>query len=122
LLSLVMFAGSIVFIWILIVHMPVDYLTRVRLSEESFCYRHPVTRVVTVVAKNVFGLLLVIMGVVMLLTPGQGLLSVFIGLTLLDFPGKKKLIRRLLGRRGVLNMINKIRSKARRPPLETPGD
>jgi hypothetical protein len=122
LLSSGLFVGSIALIWILIVGMPVDYLTRDQLTSKSFFFRHPVLRVIAVVVRNLVGLLLVVMGFVMLLTPGQGVLSICVGITLLDFPGKHTLIRRMLGRPRVLNVINKIRSRARKPPLETPED
>jgi hypothetical protein len=49
--------------------------------------------------------------------PGQGLLTILIGVMLLDFPGKRRLERWLLRRRGVLAAINKVRARYGRPPL-----
>ena len=121
-LSVAMFFGSIALVWVLIVRMPADYLTRDHLPEESFRFRHPVLRILLIVLKNVLGLVLVAGGVVMLFTPGQGILLICIGATLLDFPGKPLVIRRLLGRDGVLRAINKIRQKAGKPPLEPPHE
>ena len=114
--------GSIALVWALIVWMPSDYLTRSRLAEDGVFSRYPVARITMIVIKNLIGLALVALGLVMLLTPGQGVLSIFIGVTLLDFPGKRKLVRRMLGRQGVLKLMNRIRQNANRPPLEAPTD
>jgi hypothetical protein len=50
--------------------------------------------------------------------PGQGLLTILIGLILVNFPGKYKIERRLVRRPGVLQSINKIRTRFQRPPIE----
>jgi hypothetical protein len=117
-----MFIGSMGLVWILIVRMPADFLTRDPASESRFSMRHPVVRTILTIVKNLGGAMLVVAGVVMLLTPGQGLLSIFVGITLLDFPGKPQLIRRMLGRHGTVRVINKIRQYAGRPPLKVPSD
>jgi hypothetical protein len=120
-LSASMFFGSIVLAGILIVSMPADYLSRQPPAEERFLGQRPLLRAVFWLVKNGFGLWILVMGVIMLVTPGQGVLFIFLGLTLLDFPGKHRLVQRLLGRPRVFKMINKIRHKAHRPPLEMPG-
>ncbi len=107
--SVLMFVGSIVLMWVIIVRLPVDYLNRQYRTD--FARQHPLARVITVIVKNSLGLMLVIMGLVMLLTPGQGVLSIFLGITLMDFPGKRTLIRRMLGGRRMFRMINQIRAE-----------
>ena len=119
-LSVLIFIVSIALVWALVVWMPANYLVRERLSENGWFSRHPVSRLILVIIKNALGLALVVLGLIMLLTPGQGLLSLFLGVTLLDFPGKRRLMQRMLGRRGVLKVINRIRQNANRPPLEIP--
>jgi hypothetical protein len=57
---------------------------------------------------------------VLLLLPGQGILTLLIGISLLDFPGKRQLEKRIARERHVLKAINWIRAKAGRPPLEVP--
>jgi hypothetical protein len=52
--------------------------------------------------KNALGVLFYLSGLAMLILPGQGLLTIFIGLVLLDFPRKRVLVRRLLGYRRIL--------------------
>ena len=53
----------------------------------------------------------------MIVLPGQGVLTMLIGVSLLDFPGKRQLERRLIGQRALLRTINKLRAKFGRPPL-----
>ena len=50
--------------------------------------------------------------------PGQGLLTILIGLILLDFPGKRGLERRLVSRPSVLAAINRLRARFGRPAME----
>ena len=61
-------------------------------------------------------------GAAMLVLPGQGLLTLVIGLSLMNFPGKRRLIIRILRRPRVFRTINTMRDKARRPPLQWPPD
>jgi hypothetical protein len=56
----------------------------------------------------------------MLLLPGQGLLTIFVGLGLLDFPGKRKLELGIIRLRGVRDSIDWLRHKANKEPLEIP--
>jgi hypothetical protein len=81
---------------------------------------HPVMRVLIAIAKNTAGLLLLVLGAVMALPgiPGQGVLTMIIGLTLLDFPGKRRLEGRIVRQPWVLQAINRLRARFDRPPLE----
>jgi hypothetical protein len=65
-------------------------------------------------------MLIVFVGVAMLLLPGQGILTILIGLMLIDFPGKRRLERRLVQQPSVWRAINWMRAKAHQPPLEMP--
>ena len=56
----------------------------------------------------------------MLVTPGQGILFMLIGVTMVDFPGKHMMMVRMLQRPGVLKMINRIRQRDGKPPLDLP--
>jgi len=72
-------------------------------------------------ARNAAGALLVVLGLMLLVLPGQGILTILAGAMLLDLPGKRRLIRRLLARGRVLAAINALRKRAGRPPLEMPS-
>jgi hypothetical protein len=67
------------------------------------------------------GALLVLLGLLMLVTPGQGLLTLFIGLMLMNYPGKHALERWLVRRDGVMGGLNWLRRKGNQPPLQSPG-
>jgi hypothetical protein len=57
----------------------------------------------------------------MLLLPGQGLLTILMGLALTNFPGKYDLERRIVSRPAVSTALNRIRRAGSRPPLEMPA-
>lgn len=71
------------------------------------------------ILRNVLGVFLVLLGVAMLLLPGQGLLTLLVGVLLVDFPGKHGLVVRGLSRPKVLSLVNKLRARHGAPPLET---
>ena len=51
------------------------------------------------------------------LVPGPGLVFILVALSLLDFPGKRVLEAKLLGRPAVLQFMNNMRRRFGRPPL-----
>lgn len=62
-------------------------------------------------AKNVLGFALVVLGIVMLFTPGQGLLAILVGIGAMNFPGKRWVIYRMLSFRRLRRILNWIRRK-----------
>lgn len=74
------------------------------------------------ILKNLLGSVLLIAGVAMLFLPGQGLVTLTAALILLDFPGKWRLTRAVLGAPPVFRVINKYRAhnglEALRPPAD----
>ncbi len=120
-ISLAMFVGSLVAVPVVIVLLPTDYLVRNSRRFSRLGERHPLFVLSLLIIKNLFGALFILMGLVMLLTPGQGVLSILVGVLLLDFPGKRRLERKLLSRPGVFRLLNKIRDKAGRKPMSFPG-
>jgi hypothetical protein len=69
------------------------------------------------VLKNVLGAFLVVAGALMLFTPGQGVLTILLGLLLLDLPGKRPLERKLVSLPRVRQALNRLRARFGRPPL-----
>ena len=71
------------------------------------------------VVKNLFGLILVVIGILLSLPaiPGPGLLMVAAGIVLLDLPGKRRLLQKLLNRSSLLPSINRLRAAFSRAPL-----
>ena len=89
----------------------------------SYFTRHrTAANLLLVILKNSLGLVLALLGVVMLFTPGQGLLTLLAGLALMNFPGKYRLERRLALSPGVLKGINWMRERRNYPPMEAPTD
>jgi hypothetical protein len=60
---------------------------------------------------------LIIVGVVMILGPGPGVLTILLGLIMLDIPGKRPLEASLIKRPAVLTPINNLRARYQKPPL-----
>jgi len=63
-------------------------------------------------------LLLVIAGIIMLIGPGQGILTILIGLILMDIPGKRPLEARIIKKPTILAVVNSLRGRYDKPPLE----
>ncbi|PIE23328.1 MAG: hypothetical protein CSA62_08000 [Planctomycetota bacterium] len=70
--------------------------------------------------RNIGGAICILLGIAMLVLPGQGILTILIGLTLMDFPGKQRLERGLVRRGRLLKPLNWIRSRAKKTPLLPP--
>jgi hypothetical protein len=68
-------------------------------------------------AKIIIGVFLLLCGILMLVLPGQGLITMLIGLSLIPFPGKDKFEQNLLARKSVRSTLNWIRVKAKKEPF-----
>lgn len=102
--------------WI-IVRLPADFYVDQEHTQPWLADR-PVLRMIFLVAKNLVGSALLIAGVLMLFLPGQGILTLLAGLSLVDFPGKRSLELKILRTPSVSSSTNWIRQKAGVPPLE----
>ena len=69
-------------------------------------------------ARNGSALLLLFAGVLMLFLPGQGILTILVGLLLSDLPLRDRLARVLVSRAPVRRAVQRLRSAAGVPPLE----
>ncbi len=114
--SLALFITSIAVIPWLVTKIPCDYFYNERLTSSDSKDR-PLALLSLAVVKNISGCILIVLGLVMVALPGQGILTILIGLFLTDFPGKYKLERKLVAIPKVLNSLNWIRAKANKPPL-----
>lgn len=115
--SLVMLIASLALLPWLAARIPADYFAHDQREPTRWKRLHPVFRLVVLMLKNAFGLLLLLAGMAMLVLPGQGLLSILLGLMLMDYPGKFQLERWIVSRPGLLRLINWLRRKRHRPPL-----
>ena len=80
--------------------------------------RYPLLKLLVLITKNFFGVLLLLSGILMLVLPGQGILTIITGLVFMDYPGKYKFERKPLRQKGVINSINWIRSRLSKPSLK----
>lgn len=115
--SLLTFVGSLLLIPWLVVRMPADYFTEERRHASQLKSKHVAVYWTLRILKNLLALLLVVAGIAMLILPGQGLLSILIGISISDFPGKYHLERYLVTRHGVLKSLNWVRHRAGKPDL-----
>jgi len=105
--------------WV-VARLPPDYFNQAHRAVWRSSGEEPWFALVLGGLKNLVGAVLVLLGVIMLVTPGQGLLTLLIGLLLMNFPGKYQLERWLVGRRGVLPALNWMRRRGGHPPFDPP--
>jgi putative transmembrane protein PGPGW len=115
-LSMVFFVGTLIAIPFILVRLPADYFD-VRVPRPWMKDHHPVLRLVGHIVKNAVGGIFLFAGFLMLFLPGQGVLTMLIGISMLDFPGKRKVEAKLIGQPTVLSMVNSMRQKFNKPPL-----
>lgn len=115
--SLVLLILSLAITSWIVIKIPADYFhprRRVKISIQS---KHPILGQLLTGAKNLLGFVLILLGILMLILPGQGIVTMLIGLFVMNFPGKYKLERKLVSLPKVLNSLNYIRSMAKKDPL-----
>jgi hypothetical protein len=116
-ISLLMFVGSLITVPLVIVWLPKDFLRQ----EQKLSRNWPqYVSVPFFVLKNGLGVLFVLSGLAMLILPGQGLLTLFAGLILINFPRKRILIRRIVGQKRIFRGINRLRTRFGKPKFELP--
>ncbi|MCF6335232.1 MAG: PGPGW domain-containing protein [Spirochaetales bacterium] len=100
----------VVLVPLIVVNLPVDYFVRNEKREKYKKSGFPLSYILYGL-KTLSGFLIVCMGIVLLFIPGQGLLTIFTGLVIMDFPGKRKLELILFQRKSVRKAINWIRGR-----------
>ena len=115
------FLASVIFsaliVGVIIVKIPENYFSS-HYQEDFLPNTSWIVRWGAVIAKNLIGLILVIAGIIMLIGPGQGILTILIGLILMDIPGKRPLEARIIKRPTVLAACNNLRARYGKPPFE----
>lgn len=114
--SAIVFVGTLIAVPFILIRLPQNYFD-VRVPRTWMKDNHPVLRWIGLVTKNLLGFVFLVAGISMLILPGQGILTMLIGISLLDFPGKQRLEARIIGQRTVLNAVNGLRTKFGKPPL-----
>ena len=114
--SAIGFIGSLIAIPLILVRLPADYFDT-RTPRHWMKDHHPVLRLSGLVVKNVVGIVFLLAGFAMLFLPGQGLLTMLIGVSLMDFPRKRELEAKMVGQPTLLGAINAMRHRYGKPPL-----
>jgi hypothetical protein len=112
------FALSFLAIGVVMVKIPANYFHS-HYSQDFLPGSSWYVRWGAVVAKNLFGVFLILLGLILSLPgiPGQGLLTILLGLIMLDIPGKRPLEARIIKRPAVLSAVNGLRARYSKPPL-----
>ena len=114
--GLIMAVASMIAIPWLVVRMPPDYFTSASKPENQ---RSPLGWLLWL-ARNLCALLLLVAGILMLVLPGQGILTILIAIGVSTFPGKYHLERAIVRQARVFRALNWIRQRYNRPPLDHP--
>jgi hypothetical protein len=107
-------AGSLAIVLRIVLALPEDYFE----ADQPPLTSWTVTRL----ARNGTGMVLIVVGAVLSIpgVPGQGVLTILVGLFLVDFPRRQQLERALARRPGVLPSLNRLRVRFNREPLRPP--
>ena len=96
--SALIFVVSLIFTPFLVSKIPHDYFTNPQYHKLEI--KH-------------FGHLIIVV-----FTPGQGILAIIVGLFLMEFPGKKRLEHKIIENEITFKSLNWMREKFKKPPLE----
>lgn len=118
LFSVLTFIGSLIAIPWIIGRLPENFFIRHRQVVEERHKSHPVVAKLTLVLRNAVGFFFLVAGLAMLVLPGQGIITMLIGITLIDFPRKHQVIDSLVRRPRVIKLLNWIRDKEKKQPFE----
>ena len=89
--AILIFILSILGISWFIAQIPEDYFLSTKRKPSKWQEQKPILRLAVIFGKNIIGFSLIIGGLLMLVLPGQGLLTIVTGLLLVNYPGKYKL-------------------------------
>ena len=115
--SLVILVISAISIGFIIRKIPYDYFLNEKRDMSQYKNKNPFFWFIVLTLKNIIGYCLILGGILMLVLPGQGLLTILVGLILSDYPGKFKLEKRIIKTSFVLKTINWYRAKSNIQPI-----
>jgi len=105
-----------------LIRLPADHFVRPRRSWRQ-AWRGSLWRKLGTAARNLLGLALLVAGGIMSIpgVPGPGLLTILMGLYLVEFPGKHGLQLRVLETRRLRGRVDRLRARFGRSPLQYPS-
>ena len=108
--------GSTLAIPWLILKMPADYFVR---RHKPHVHRGLLGWTVFLL-RNLLATILIIVGIIMLVLPGQGLLTILIGIMVSTYAGKYRMERAIMRMPAVYRSVNWVRRRYNRPPILYP--
>lgn len=114
-LSLLTFLISLVCIPVLIAMLPRDYFHPARPPWSLFS--SPAAQLIVLCLRNVIGFLLFCAGVAMLFLPGQGIITIIIGIAVMRFPYKRAILLKATRSQSVRKSLDWIRRKMKKEPF-----
>lgn len=123
LLSTIISIAYFIVITYVITQMDKQYFLRRKISQGELINHLHLTSMsrsvacVVKIAKIILGIGLLVCGILMLVLPGQGLVTILIALSMIPFPGKDKMEQRILARNSVRSTLNWIRLRAKKEPF-----
>jgi hypothetical protein len=115
--SVITFVGSLIIIPWIIIRLPSDFFITRKTIWNGAKRHHPALFIALLIIKNCIGILLLATGTIMLVMPGQGLLTIAIGIGMINFPRKHIFLSRIVQYPSVLKTLNWIRKKSHHPPF-----
>ncbi|MGH1472382.1 MAG: hypothetical protein ACRBCS_14410 [Cellvibrionaceae bacterium] len=116
-ISVVFFVLSLILIPWLIIRIPPNYFSEPGRFRSALLGEHPLAIIVTKIIRNTIAVCFIVLGILLLILPGQGLLTILLGVFIADFPGKHKLVNWIVARKGVMKTINWLRKKSGKEPI-----
>lgn len=115
---LVTFLANLALVSLILVKIPADYFRESQRSKFLENQSRPI-RLLVLIGKNLAGALLVVIGILLSLpgVPGQGVLTILLGVMLLDLPGLRRFERWIVSSPKVFKAVNKLRQRFDKPPL-----
>ena len=117
-ISLLFFIVSLLSLPWLVAKIPEDYFLSNQRRGPEWKRRYPLMHIMAILGKNLLGYILLAGGLLMLFLPGQGILTIVMGMLLIDYPGKFRLERKLAKTPTIFKGLNWLRAKANKPPLK----
>ena len=112
--SVFLFFLSLFLLKYVILRLPEDYFITA-----SSISKNP-QKIIVRVAKNAVGFLLTICGIILLFTPGQGMITILIGLCLIDLAIVNQFKKKIINNSQVQKALNWIRTKKSVKPFNFP--
>lgn len=112
-LSLALAAGGILALPRVVSRLPVDWFAREPAPLGVRLRAHPAR----LVGRNVLGGVLMVLGALMLVLPGQGVLTLLVGVLLTDLPVRRPVIRWVTRRHVLVRALQRVRAWSDAPPF-----